>query len=58
MASGGAARASRQVSIESPDLADFLAVAESVTGIDVDVLLRGTKLDLADSALQLQPRID
>jgi len=39
------------VSIEYPDLADFLAVAEAVTGIDADVLLRSAKLDLAGSAL-------
>jgi death on curing protein len=39
------------VSIEYPDLADVLAVAESVTGIEAEVLLRGAKLDLADSAL-------
>jgi len=39
------------VSIEYPDLADFLAVAEAVTGATAEVLLRSTKLDLADSAL-------
>jgi death-on-curing protein len=39
------------VSIEYPDLADYLAVAEAVTGIEADVLVRSTKLDLADSAL-------
>lgn len=39
------------MSIEYPDLAAFLAVAESVTGIEADTLLRSTKLDLADSAL-------
>ena len=39
------------MSIGYPDLADFLAVAESVTGIEAEVLLRSTKLDLADSAL-------
>lgn len=39
------------MSIEYPDLADYLAVAEAVTGIEADVLVRSTKLDLADSAL-------
>jgi death-on-curing protein len=39
------------MSVAYPDLADFLAIAAAVTGIDVDVLLRSTKLDLADSAL-------
>jgi len=39
------------VSIENPDLAVHLAVAEAVTGIEADVLIRSTKLDLADSAL-------
>ena len=39
------------MSIEYPDLADFLAIAESVTGIETDILIRSTKLDLADSAL-------
>jgi len=39
------------VSVEYPDLADFIAVAEAVTGIESDVLMRSAKLDLADSAL-------
>ena len=39
------------MSIEYPDLADFLAIAESVTGIETDILIRSTTLDLADSAL-------
>ena len=39
------------MSIEYPDLADFLAIAASVTGIEIDILIRSTKLDLADSAL-------
>ena len=39
------------MSVAFPDLADFLAIAEAVTGIDANVLLRNTKLDLADSAL-------
>ena len=39
------------MSIEYPDLADFLAVAEAVTGIEVDLLVRSAKVDLSDSAL-------
>jgi death-on-curing protein len=39
------------VSIHYPDLADYLAVAAAVTGLDDRVLLTATKLDLADSAL-------
>jgi death-on-curing protein len=39
------------VSIEYPDLADYLAVASAVTGLDDQTLLTATKLDLADSAL-------
>jgi hypothetical protein len=39
------------VSVEYPDLADFLAIAAAVTGIDTDVLIRSAKLELADSAL-------
>ena len=39
------------MSVEYPDLADFLAIAEAVTGIEADVLMRSAKLDLADSAL-------
>ena len=36
------------MSVEYPDLADFIAVAEAVTGIESDVLMRSAKLDLAD----------
>jgi death on curing protein len=39
------------VNIEYPDLADYLAIAAEVTGIDVKTLASATKLDLADSAL-------
>jgi len=39
------------VNIEYPDLADYLAIAAEVTGIDVKTLAGATKLDLADSAL-------
>jgi len=39
------------VSVEYPDLADFLAIAAAVTGVDLKTLLNATTLDLADSAL-------
>jgi len=39
------------VSVEYPDLADYLAIAAAVTGLDLKTLLNATKLDLADSAL-------
>jgi death-on-curing protein len=39
------------VSVEYPDLADYLAIASAVTGLDDQTLLTATKLDLADSAL-------
>jgi death on curing protein len=39
------------VSVEYPDLADFLAIAEAVTGIEAIVHLQSAKLALADSAL-------
>jgi death-on-curing protein len=39
------------VSVEYPDLTDYLAVASAVTGLDDQTLLTATKLDLADSAL-------
>jgi death on curing protein len=39
------------VSVEYPDLADFLAVAEAVSGTETEALIRSVKLDLADSAL-------
>lgn len=39
------------MSVHYPDLADYLAVAAAVTGLDVRTLTTATKLDLADSAL-------
>jgi death-on-curing protein len=39
------------VSIQYPDLTDYLAAAAAVTGIDLETLMAATKLDLADSAL-------
>jgi death-on-curing protein len=39
------------VNVHSPDLADYLAIAAAVTGIDVRTLSVSTKLGLADSAL-------
>ncbi len=39
------------MSVEYLELADYLAIAADVTGLDVETLTRVTKLDLADSAL-------
>ena len=39
------------MTVEYPDLADYLAIASAVTGIEPDVVLAGMKADLADSAL-------
>jgi death-on-curing protein len=39
------------VSVEYPDIADYLAIAAAVTGSDLQTVYRATKLDLADSAL-------
>lgn len=39
------------MSVEYPDLTDYLAVAGAVTGLDDKTLLTATKLELADSAL-------
>jgi death-on-curing protein len=39
------------VSVYFLDLADYLAIAEQVTGLDAQTLSRVTNLDLADSAL-------
>jgi death-on-curing protein len=39
------------VTVEYPDLIDYLAIAAGVTGIDIKTLAMATKLDLADSAL-------
>jgi len=39
------------VSVEYLDLADFLLIAEEVTGLDVATLTKASRLSLADSAL-------
>lgn len=39
------------MTVEYLDLADYLAIAEAVTGMDIATLIRVTKLDLARSAL-------
>jgi death-on-curing protein len=39
------------VTVEYPDLADYLAVASAVTGAEPAVVLASMKTDLADSAL-------
>jgi death-on-curing protein len=39
------------VSIQYLDLADYLAIAVEVTGLDIDTLTRSARLGLADSAL-------
>ncbi len=39
------------MNVEYPDLADYLAIAADLTGVDLDTLWTATKLDLADSAL-------
>jgi death on curing protein len=39
------------VNVRYPDLADYLAVASVITGLDAVVLYASTKVDLADSAL-------
>lgn len=39
------------MSVEYLSLADYLAIAASVTRLDIDTLIKATKLDLADSAL-------
>jgi death-on-curing protein len=39
------------VSVEYLDLVDYLAIAAEVTGLDITVLSRVAKLNLADSAL-------
>jgi death-on-curing protein len=39
------------VTVEYLDLADYLAIAAEVTGLEVDTLLSVTQLGLADSAL-------
>ena len=39
------------MSVAYVDLVDYVAIAAAVTGLEVDTLMRVTKLDLADSAL-------
>ena len=39
------------MTVEDPDLADYIAVASAVTGIEPGVVLASVKADLADSAL-------
>lgn len=39
------------MTVQYPDLADYLAVAAEVTGFNLKVLIASTKVDLADSAL-------
>jgi death on curing protein len=39
------------VTVEYPDLSDFLAVASAVTGTEPDIVLASMNVDLADSAL-------
>lgn len=39
------------MTVEYLDLADYLAIAAEVTGLDIDTLIKVTNLDLADSAL-------
>jgi Fic/DOC family len=46
-----AARAARQVSVRYVELADYLAIAAEITGLDTNTLIRVTKVDLAESAL-------
>ena len=39
------------MSIRYVELADYLAIAAEITGLDTDTLVRVTKVDLAESAL-------
>ena len=39
------------MSVEYVELADYLAIAAEVTGLDIETTIKVTKLDLADSAL-------
>lgn len=39
------------MTVEYLDLADYLAIAAEVTGLDIDTVIKVTNLDLADSAL-------
>jgi hypothetical protein len=44
-------RPTRQVSIHYVELADYLAIAAEITELDINTLIRVTKVDLAESAL-------
>ncbi len=39
------------MSVEYLELADYLAIAAEITGLDEQTIIKVTKLDLADSAL-------
>jgi death-on-curing protein len=39
------------VTVEYVDLVDYIAIAAEVTGLDVETVMRVSRLDLADSAL-------
>jgi death-on-curing protein len=39
------------VNVEYLDLADFIAIAQAVTGLDLQTVMNVTNIDLADSAL-------
>ena len=39
------------MTVEYLDLADYVAIAAEVTGLDVDVVMKVANIDLADSAL-------
>ena len=45
------------MTIEYPDLADYLAIAAAVTGLDDTTVMNVTNLDLADSALHAIPPV-
>jgi hypothetical protein len=42
------------VSVEYLDLADYIAIAAAVTGLDLQTVMNITNHDLADSALHAQ----
>jgi death-on-curing protein len=39
------------VNVEYLDIADFIAIAQAVTGLDLQIVMNVTNIDLADSAL-------
>lgn len=39
------------MSVEYVDLVDYIAIAAEVTALDIDTVMRVSRLDLADSAL-------